>query len=93
MTEPDPVVDIQGLSKRFGRATAVDDVSLSIRPGTTLGLLGPNGAGKSTTLRMLMGMLRPTAGTINVFGRDMAAEPAPIKQRIGYVPDTNYAYR
>ncbi|MBC8352313.1 MAG: ABC transporter ATP-binding protein [Planctomycetes bacterium] len=93
MSRPKLAVDIRGLMKRFGRSTAVDTVGLSIRPGSTLGLLGPNGAGKSTTLRMLMGMLRPTAGSINVLGRDLATEAAQIKQRVGYVPDANYAYR
>jgi len=93
MIEPEPAVKIQRLTKRFGRSTAVDEVGLSIRPGTTLGLLGPNGAGKSTTLRMLMGMLRPTSGSVHIFGQNIATEAAEIKQRVGFVPDTNYAYR
>jgi ABC-2 type transport system ATP-binding protein len=93
MSEPELAVDIRQLTKRFGRTLAVAEVDLAIRPGTTLGLLGPNGAGKSTTLRMLMGMMRPTAGSISVLGRDMATEAAKSKQRVGYVPDANYAYR
>lgn len=93
MNDREPVIDIRGLTKQFGSSTAVDRVDLTIRPGTTLGLLGPNGAGKSTTLRMLMGTLRPTAGSINIFGQDMTTEASQVKLRIGYVPDVNNAYR
>lgn len=93
MTNKELAVDIQHLTKRFGKTVAVDDLTLAIPRGSTLGLLGPNGAGKSTTLRILMGMLRPTSGSIQVLGSETACAAPAIKQRIGYVPDANYMYR
>jgi ABC-2 type transport system ATP-binding protein len=69
------VIDVEHLTKRFGKVLAVDDVSFSIQPGTITGFLGPNGAGKTTTLRMLVGLVRPTRGTARVLGgpyRDLA---------------------
>ena len=63
MSEPELAIDIRGLTKRFGKSSAVSNIDLTVRRGTTLGLLGPNGAGKSTKLRMLMGMLRPTTSS------------------------------
>ncbi len=86
-------IEVSGLVKQFGENNAVDGVSISVPRGTTLGLLGPNGAGKSTTLKMLMGMLRPTAGTIHVLGMEMPASAPKIKQRIGYVPESHHIYR
>ncbi|MET0424022.1 MAG: ABC transporter ATP-binding protein [Actinoplanes sp.] len=65
-----PAVDLAGVSKRFGPVTAVDDISLSIRPGEVVALLGPNGAGKTTTVDMLLGLARPTSGEVRVYGRD-----------------------
>ena len=62
-------IEIQGLSKRFGEITAVDDLSFSTREGAVTGFLGPNGAGKTTTLRMLLGLVTPTEGTATVDGR------------------------
>lgn len=64
----DTVVETRGLTKQFGRSRAVDGVDLRIRPGTVYGLLGPNGAGKSTTLKMVLGLLTPTAGGVDLFG-------------------------
>ena len=64
-------IELQGLTKRYGKTTAVDAINLSVPYGTTLGLLGPNGAGKSTTLRMMMGLLRPTSGEMRVLGMDV----------------------
>src|SRR5256714_5209033 len=71
-------IEIQGLSKRFGDITAVDELSFSTREGAVTGFLGPNGAGKTTTLRMLLGLVTPTEGTATVDGRPYAdlAEPA-----------------
>ncbi|WP_063273819.1 ABC transporter ATP-binding protein, partial [Amycolatopsis keratiniphila] len=74
-----------GLSKRFGRTLAVDDLSLSVAPGEVFGFLGPNGAGKSTTIRMLLGFLRPSAGTATVFGVP-AADVRRAHRSLGYVP-------
>ncbi|KDP92129.1 ATP-binding cassette domain-containing protein [Clavibacter sp. A6099] len=62
------VIETRGLSRRFGRATVVQGVDLAVRPGTVYGLLGPNGAGKSTTIKMILGLLKPTAGGIDLFG-------------------------
>jgi len=93
MTDASPAVELRGLTKRFGKMTAVDSIDLSIPRGSTLGLLGPNGAGKSTTLKMLMGMMRPTAGFVRVLGMEMPGSGPKIKQRIGYVPESHYIYR
>lgn len=89
----DPAIEILGLTKRFGRCVAVDNLSLSIPRGSAFGLLGPNGAGKSTTLRMLMGTLAPTAGEARVLGIDVRDNPTLIKQKVGYVPETHHIYR
>jgi ABC-2 type transport system ATP-binding protein len=78
-------VVLQDLVKRFGDFTAVDRLSLSVPKGEIFGLLGPNGAGKSTTIRMLCGILAPTAGTGSVAGFDIATESERIKERIGYM--------
>ncbi|MCG8650095.1 MAG: ABC transporter ATP-binding protein [Pirellulales bacterium] len=86
-------VELSQLTKRFGKSTAVDSLSLQVPRGVTLGLLGPNGAGKSTTLKMLMGMLRPTAGAVRVLGHDVFQSAPDAKQRIGYVPDSAQIYR
>src|SRR6478735_8075523 len=70
--EPDAAVEVVGVTKRYGRLVAVDDVSLRVAPGEVYGVLGPNGAGKTTLLRMLFGLIRPDSGTIKVFGRGWA---------------------
>ena len=75
------------LVRRFGDFTAVDRVNLRVRTGSFFGFLGPNGAGKSTTIKMLTGLLAPTAGRVRVLGRDIAAEPNEVKRRIGVVPE------
>ncbi|MFP5336184.1 MAG: ABC transporter ATP-binding protein [Actinomycetes bacterium] len=78
MAASDPgLVEIQGLSKRFGSVQAVDDLTFTVEPGRVTGFLGPNGAGKTTTLRMLLGLVRPTAGTATIGGRAYADLPAP----------------
>jgi len=79
------VVVLRDLVKRFGNFTAVDRLSLSVPKGEVFGLLGPNGAGKSTTIRMLCGILVPTAGTGSVAGFDIVTESERIKERIGYM--------
>ena len=70
----EPAIEARGLVKRYGRITAVDDVDLTVVPGDVYGYLGPNGAGKTTTLRMMLGLIRPDAGTVKLFGRDPLAE-------------------
>ena len=84
---------VHGLSKRFGATQAIDDMSLSIAPGSTCGLVGPNGAGKTTLLRLLVGLEQPTSGSIRVLGLDPHRDPLPIRERLGYVPDTIDAER
>ncbi len=81
-----PIVEVQGLTKRFGEFTAVDGISFEIRQGEILGLLGPNGAGKTTTIQMLLSLITPTAGSIRMFGLDLATHretilifPCPIR--------------
>ncbi|MFG1709975.1 ABC transporter ATP-binding protein [Nonomuraea sp. M3C6] len=76
----------RGLSKRYGDLVAVQDVGFAIAPGQAYGLLGPNGAGKTTTISMLVGLLRPDAGSVTVGGVDLAADPMRAKAKIGYVP-------
>ncbi len=81
----EPVIEVQGLVKRFGDFISVDDVSFDVRPGEVFGLLGSNGAGKTTTIRMLCGLLRPSAGSGHILGIDIAREPERLKRHIGYM--------
>jgi ABC-2 type transport system ATP-binding protein len=76
-----------GLTRRFDAFTAVDAVSLSIAPGQFFGFLGPNGAGKSTTIKMLTGLLEPTAGTVQILGENFRADSLELKRQIGVVPE------
>ena len=85
MAESSNSVVIQGLTKRFGRFVAVNHINLEVRAGEVFGFLGPNGAGKSTTIRMLCGLLRPTEGSANVAGFDVAQKPEMVRQNIGYM--------
>ena len=81
------MLQIRGLTKRFGALTAVDNVSLSVDRGEVLGFLGPNGAGKSTTMKMVTGFLPPTSGTAEVCGFDVTGDPIEVKRRVGYLPE------
>lgn len=81
------MVDINGLSKRFGPITAVSDVSFRVARGEVLGFLGPNGAGKSTTMKMITGFLAPDAGAIAIDGDDIAEHPVRVKHKLGYLPE------
>ncbi|MDT8069184.1 MAG: ATP-binding cassette domain-containing protein [Terriglobia bacterium] len=85
MTENHSSVVVQDLVKRFGDFVAVDRISLETRKGEIFGFLGPNGAGKSTTIRMLCGLLKPTAGIARVAGYDVSREPEAVRQNIGYM--------
>lgn len=83
---PALAIDARGLSKRFGRSTlAVDDVSLTVEPGSVFGLVGPDGAGKSTLIRMMATVLRPTSGDALVFGTSVRKHAAAVKPRVGYM--------
>ena len=87
-----PAIQTEGLVKRFGDFTAVGGLDLVVPAGVIFGFLGPNGAGKTTTLKMLTGLLRPTAGTVRVAGFDVMAQPLEVKARIGVVPETLALY-
>jgi ABC-2 type transport system ATP-binding protein len=85
------VVEVRGVSKRFGRTQAVSDVSFDLGPGEALGLVGPNGAGKTTTLRMLATLLAPDSGEIQVLGKSIA-DPFEVRPFIGFMPDVLGVY-
>jgi ABC-2 type transport system ATP-binding protein len=80
-------IETQGLTRCFGALTAVDDVTFSVAPGQFFGFLGPNGAGKSTTIKMLTGLLEPTAGSIEILGQRFSAGALALKREIGVVPE------
>ena len=80
-------ITTEGLTRRFGDFVAVQDVNLSVAPGQFFGFLGPNGAGKSTTIKMLTGLLGPTAGRIQILGQDLTKNPVEVKRQIGVVPE------
>lgn len=86
------MIELQELSKRYGHTTAVDGLSLSVAPGEIFGFLGPNGAGKTTTIRMMMGLLQPTAGSVQLGGHDLHSEPLRAKALCGFVPDRPHVY-
>ena len=81
------MLEVSGLTKRFGPITAVDSLSFHMERGEVLGFLGPNGAGKSTTMKMITGFLRPDAGSITVCDADVVADPMGAKRSIGYLPE------
>jgi ABC-2 type transport system ATP-binding protein len=80
-------IETEGLTRRFGDLEAVREVNLRVEAGQFFGFLGPNGAGKSTTIKMLTGLLEPTAGRIRILGLDLAADPIAVKSQIGVVPE------
>jgi ABC-2 type transport system ATP-binding protein len=82
-----PAIEASGLSRSFDSFRAVDNLDLTVAGGQFFGFLGPNGAGKSTTIKMLTGLLAPTAGTIRIFGEDLLANAAEVKRQIGVVPE------
>jgi ABC-2 type transport system ATP-binding protein len=81
----EPVLQVMGLSKRFGEFTAVDDLSFEVDAGEVIGLLGPNGSGKTTTIRMLLGLLQPSGGTARLLGHDIVTEADAIRAKVGYM--------
>lgn len=87
-----PVVETRDLTKRYGKFTALDRLSLSIDRGQILGFIGPNGAGKTTTIKILVGLARPTSGSATVAGVDCVAEARKVKRLIGYMPDSFGSY-
>lgn len=81
------MIEVTGLTKRYGAITAVRDLSFSVRPGEILGLVGPNGAGKTTTLRCATGIIPPTLGAVRIGGVDLAADPVAAKRQLAFLPD------
>ena len=86
------MIEIRDLTKKYGDFTAVDHLSLEVRPGEIFGFLGPNGAGKTTTIRIIAGLSLPSSGSVRVNGIDVVTEPVRAKGELGYVPDRPYLY-
>src|SRR3982074_3683269 len=86
------MIKVEGLTKRYARTVAVDDISFEVEKGGIVGFLGPNGAGKTTTMRVLTCFMPPTAGTATVAGFDVQDHPMEVKKRIGYLPETPPLY-
>ena len=86
------MITLTGLTKRYGRFTAVDGIDLTVPKGELFGFLGPNGAGKTTTFRMIAGIILPTAGRIQIGGVDLLRQPLLAKRRLGYIPDRPFVY-
>jgi len=81
------VIEAEGLTKKYGHQTAVNNLNLQIREGEVFGFLGPNGAGKTTTLLMFLGLTEPTSGKVRVIGFDPTRDPFHVKERVGYLPE------
>ncbi len=86
------MITTKGLTKKYGDLVAVDNLDLEVREGEIFGFLGPNGAGKTTTIKMIVGMLQPTAGEIFIGGIDAIKNPLEAKAILGYIPDRPYLY-
>ena len=86
------MISVHKLTKRYGAQLAVNELSFEIPGGQIVGFLGPNGAGKSTTLKMLTGMIEPTAGSATIAGFDLAREPIEVKRHVGFVPESGAVF-
>ena len=86
------MIELVNLTKRYAQTLAVDDITLNVPAGEVFGFLGPNGAGKTTTIRMMMGLLQPTAGAVILGGHDLAREAIAAKQLCGFVPDRPHVH-
>jgi len=82
-----PALDIGGVTKQFGGVTALQDIDVTVDEGEVLGFLGPNGAGKSTTINVVLDYVKPTAGTVEVFGIDAQRDPVAVRRRVGVLPE------
>jgi ABC-2 type transport system ATP-binding protein len=92
LEEPEGHIVLEGVTKAFGDVTAVDNVDLTIGKGEFFSLLGPSGCGKTTTLRMIAGILKPTAGRVEIGGIDLAVDPIAAKAKLGFIPDRPFIY-
>jgi len=81
------IIEIDGLTKRYGQLTALEELSLQVEEGTVVGFIGPNGAGKTTTMRILTTLLKPTAGRARIAGYSVTQEPRKVRKVVGYMPD------
>lgn len=88
----DNIIEITNLSKYYGKHKGVEDVTFSVEKGEVFGVIGPNGAGKTTTIRSLLALIRPTSGSITIFGKDSVREAHEVAARIGYLPSEAYYY-
>jgi ABC-2 type transport system ATP-binding protein len=86
------MIELKSLTKKYGDYTAVEDLTLSVQKGEIFGFIGPNGAGKTTTIKMIGGILAPSAGTVEIAGIDIQQEPEKAKGKIGFIPDRPYLY-
>jgi ABC-2 type transport system ATP-binding protein len=86
------LIELEGLTKKFGSFCAVRDLSLKVRPGEIFGFLGPNGAGKTTSIRMMAGLMKPTSGRVLLDGKDVFRKSDEAKAILGYIPDRPYLY-
>ena len=85
---PQTIIQVRNLTKRFGQAAAVDDISFDVQAGEIFAFLGPNGAGKSTTIKILITLLQPTSGEARIGGEDVRHHPSQVRTQIGYVPQS-----
>ena len=81
------MIEVKGLTKRYGANIALDHISFSVEQGTIVGFLGPNGAGKSTTMNIITGYLSASSGSVSVGGHNILEEPSEVKKLIGYLPE------
>ena len=86
------MIEVQGLTKRYGETLAIEDVSFTVAKGEVVGFLGPNGAGKSTTMRIVAGSLGASSGTAKVGGIDVAEDPKRVQAMLGYAPEVPPVY-
>jgi ABC-2 type transport system ATP-binding protein len=86
------MIELERISKRYGKMLAVDNLTLSIPGGEVFGFIGPNGAGKTTTIKMMGGILAPSSGSVHICGISMQKKPEAAKQKIGFIPDRPYLY-
>ncbi len=86
------MIEITNLTKKFGKFTAIDNISITVKKGEIFGFLGPNGAGKTTTIKIMTGLLKPTSGLVKLGGIDIAKDALAIKKIIGFIPDRPYLY-
>ena len=86
------MIELEGVTKKYGSFVAIDNITLKVERGELFGFLGPNGAGKTTTIKMIAGLLQPTAGKIRVAGYDLQTHPEEAKRRLGLIPDRPFLY-